>query len=283
MVLHIIAGMIIIYSGCFLHIQDMIYPVQNFDDDHKTYRKVLYYTMAVMSFIHTLTVLRMSPYVMGEKRITFPMYIGAGLINLHNGILLLINPGLPNAYLLWGSVNIFLYHRLSLMILMFANIDFELAYTFSIIAGGASGYTMSFQSQYIWSLLLLVVLYAPFHEKVAGYFGLPLEDTLGNNKPSEKNITKEQKQLRGAVVEMFSRKNKEEDKLEDEESVARTNDMMSEHSTNNYQPDYAPHAAKNGEKEEGMEVNDEEIWTDISMHYEDDKEAQYTEEVNHSK
>ena len=123
MALHIICGVMIVYLGCFLHIQNEIKPVLKSCDESETYRIILYYVMGSMSFIHSLTVLCISPFVMGEKRITVPLYIGAGLVNLHNGIIMIINPGLQNAFTLWGSVNTFMYQRAILVLLMFAMIN----------------------------------------------------------------------------------------------------------------------------------------------------------------
>jgi hypothetical protein len=39
-------------------------------------------------------------------------------------------------------------------------------------------------------------LYAPFHERVSAYYGWETEDTLGGNKPAEKNIIAETKDIR---------------------------------------------------------------------------------------
>jgi hypothetical protein len=42
-------------------------------------------------------------------RITIPLYIGDALVNLHNGIALICDPSLPNAFILWDSFSIHLY------------------------------------------------------------------------------------------------------------------------------------------------------------------------------
>ena len=44
--------------------------------------------------------------VMGERRITIPLYTAAGVTNLVNAITLLAEPSLKNAFLAWGSVNV---------------------------------------------------------------------------------------------------------------------------------------------------------------------------------
>lgn len=212
MALHIICGVMIVYLGCFLHIQNEIKPVLKSCDESETYRIILYYVMGSMSFIHSLTVLCISPFVMGEKRITVPLYIGAGLVNLHNGIILIINPGLQNAFTLWGSVNTFMYQRAILVLLMFANIDWELLYTYSLLAGATMTYTWSYQQQYLYFLLLLPILYAPFHEKVYTCFKMPLEDTIAN-EPSTKNITEAQKELRSVFEKVICMNNNSKRKV----------------------------------------------------------------------
>ena len=60
---------------------------------------------------------------------------------------------------------------------MYANIDHDFAYTFSMLAGAAVVYTFSYKEEYVWTVLLLVVLYSPFHELLIGWFGFPIEDT----------------------------------------------------------------------------------------------------------
>jgi hypothetical protein len=99
---------------------------------------------------------------MGEKRITIPLYLGAGLIKFANTINLLCNPNLGNAFLLWGYVNTFIHVRAIIVCLSFAQIDFELLYTYSITAAGAINYPLSNQSLYVYLLVLLPLLYAPF-------------------------------------------------------------------------------------------------------------------------
>ena len=177
------------------HIQNMISPVQKSEDENLKYQAVLYYVMGTVSCIHTATVIRISPYVMGEKRITIPLYIGAALVNLHNGIVLICDPSLPNASILWGSFNTFVYQRAMLAPMMFANLDWELLYTYSLLAGASIAYSLSYQRQYTYALLLLPIIYGPLHEKVAERFGIPLEDTMAGNNPAEKNVSESQKKV----------------------------------------------------------------------------------------
>merc|ERR1712176_1238906 len=187
---HVISGAVIIYSGCFLHIQNELRQsaAANEDGLSNTYQDIVYYAMGVMACLHTATVLQIVPHVMGEKRITVPVYFGAGLINLHNGIILLLNPSLRNAFLLWGSMNTFVYHRVLVVGLMFSDLDWELLYTYAILAAASITYPLSLQAQYVYVLVLLPILYGPFHEKFCETFGFPLEDTAGGNVPSKKNI-----------------------------------------------------------------------------------------------
>ncbi len=187
LLIHIISGAVIIYSGCFLHIQNGIStrPVQ----------ESLFYIMGAMTCCHTATILPMAPHVMGEKRITTPLYIGAGLINLHNGIILLLNPCLENAFVLWGSVNTFVYQRVLLVGLMFSDLDWELLYTYSLLSAASITYPLSFQRQYVYMLVILPILYGPFHETISQRFGFPIEDTAGGNVPSKKNTQYKKKEV----------------------------------------------------------------------------------------
>jgi len=89
-----------------------------------------------------------------------------------------------------------MYQRIILVLLMFATIDWELVYTFSLIAGASLTYSLSLQQHYVYVLLFFPVVYAPFHETISTCLNVPLEDTLGNNVPSDKNITDAQKELR---------------------------------------------------------------------------------------
>ena len=82
-----------------------------------------------------------------SPEVTFPFYVCAGLVNFVNSILLILYPDIKHAFLLWGSVNtfIFIFVRLHVVLFMFSNIDWELNYTYSIIAAAAVSYPMSGQ------------------------------------------------------------------------------------------------------------------------------------------
>ena len=43
-------------------------------------------------------------------------------------------------------------------------------------------------------LVILPILYGPFHEKISERFGFPIEDTAGGNVPSEKNTQYKKKE-----------------------------------------------------------------------------------------
>jgi hypothetical protein len=54
---------------------------------------------------------------------------------------------------------------------------------------------------------MLPILYGPFHKKVAGRFGFPVEDTSAGNTPSKKNISDTQKETRSAFEKDFFKLN----------------------------------------------------------------------------
>jgi hypothetical protein len=188
MILHILCGIAIIYLGCFFHIQNAVSRVSK-SEDHETYRQVLYYAFGGFGCCHSISVMFVLPKVMGERRITLPLYFGAGVINMTNAIILIADPTLKNAFLLWGSVNTFIYVRAHIILLLFAQIDWELIYTYSIIAAAATTYPLSAQDPHIFLMLLCPLVYAPFHEKFCKWFGMEEEDTLGGNVPNRnKNL-----------------------------------------------------------------------------------------------
>ena len=67
-----------------------------------------------------------------ERRITVPLYASAACINCFNSVQLMLGPTLPNAFLLWGSMNVFVWVRIQLLAFAFAKIDWSLAYSYSI-------------------------------------------------------------------------------------------------------------------------------------------------------
>lgn len=188
---HIFSGVVVVYIGCALHIQNENSTVSK-TDDLQSSRLTTYYVLGGFTALHSYTAYLMTPKVMGEKRITIPLYLGATSINLYNGVKLLCEPNLSNAFLVWGSMNTFVYQRAFLSCFMFANVDWELAYTYSLIAGAAITYPLSAQDVHIYFTLAAPIVYAPFHEKIIEQFGKKCnwteEDTLAGNKPTEKNI-----------------------------------------------------------------------------------------------
>jgi hypothetical protein len=201
--MHICFGISIIYTGCYLHLNNVVNTVSQ-ADDQDMYRRALYYLLGAAAVCHSISVLAVLPKVMGEKRITIPLYLGAGLINFANAINLLCNPNLANAFLLWGSVNTFIYVRAIIVFLSFAHIDFELLYTYGITAAGAVSYPLSNQSTYVYLVGLLPLLYAPFHEQFVIWFaeyGFTEEDEIGGNTPAQKHITLYQAKLRSMAID----------------------------------------------------------------------------------
>ena len=88
-----------------------------------------------------------------------------------------------------------MYQRAMLAPMMFANLDWELLNTYSLLAGASIAYSLSYQRQYTYALLLLPIIYGPLHEKVAERFGIPFEDTMAGNNPAEKNVSESQKKV----------------------------------------------------------------------------------------
>ena len=186
--LHIISGATVMFSGCFLHIKNEIRTKSGspiLDEVPTSSQEILFYVMGAMACCHTVTVIPLVPHVMGEKRITIPLYIAAASINLHNGLILILKPILQNAFLLWGSMNTFVYQRIFLLGLMLSDLDWELLYTYSLLSAASITYALSFQPQYLYMLVMFPVLYGPFHEKISKRFGFPVEDTAAGNIPTK--------------------------------------------------------------------------------------------------
>lgn len=176
--LHALVGAIGIYSGCALHIHELTYGMIREADDDDDWRQALYYCFGVAMLIHCLTVFLVLPKVMGERRITMPLYLGAGLINLYNAIQLLVTPNLANAFFLWGSVNVFIFVRFQVFLLCFARIDWALVYTYGILAAAATIFPLTLHDPNVYWLLALPIIYSPFHESIAPLFGWSLEDDI---------------------------------------------------------------------------------------------------------
>ena len=185
--LHILVGSIIIFYVPFLHFEDLVAPVSA-KADEALWRQLSYLVLAYSGIIHSLTVLKVVGKVMGEKRVTVALYLGAGAINMYNSVELALDPGLRKAFLLFGSMSTFVYVRFFIVAFGFSKIDWELNYTYSILAAAATAYPLSQQRPVVYTLLAMPVLYGPFHERVCRWLGWDPEDTLGGNMPSNKNL-----------------------------------------------------------------------------------------------
>ncbi len=180
-IVHLISGIILIYSGVCLQLADVF--SKTLKEGHP-----FYFVTAASGLVHSITVAIISPKVMGERRITFPLYVCAGLVNFVNSIILILYPDIKHAFLLWGSVNTFIFVRLHIVLFMFSNIDWELAYTYPIIAAAAVSYPMSGQGHWVYLFPIAPLVYGPFHERVCHCMGWETEDFLDGNKPAKKNV-----------------------------------------------------------------------------------------------
>jgi hypothetical protein len=174
--IHALAGAIIIYLGAYLHIQNEASTITTCSDTSAR-RKWMYYILGVTSLVHCVTVFLVCPKVMGERRITMPLYLGAGVVNLGNAINLLREPTLHHAMLLWGSTNVFIYVRFHVLLLSLAEIDWSLNYTYSIISAAALSYPMTLQDVRVYWLLVAPLVHSPFHEHICRFLGWDAEDT----------------------------------------------------------------------------------------------------------
>lgn len=194
---HLATGMIILYSGTWLQFTDAKDPMTAIDDLNPSWqRRIIYIFMALAAIVHSATVIKTSSKVMGEKRITYPLYLCAGFVNFFNGINLLFQQNLGNAFLLWGSINVFILVRLNILALLLAKVDWELAYTYSIVAAAGVVYPMTGQYKFVYVGAFLPLVYAPLHERFCAYNGWPTEDTLGGNAPTVKNVDTTTRDLR---------------------------------------------------------------------------------------
>ena len=73
MIVHICCGLIIIYMGCVLHLQNEANPITRIHDASSLQRHFLYYILALATITHSVTVVKVSSKVMGERRITLPL------------------------------------------------------------------------------------------------------------------------------------------------------------------------------------------------------------------
>jgi len=185
--IHASSGSVVVFSGIYFHIDNMMNS-RTVDSDQSTFRDIFYYLVATAGTIHCMTVLKVLPKVMGEKRITVPLYFGAGFVNLYNAFMLFYDPSLDKFFLLWSSMNVFIFVRWFIIGLSFSDIDWELNYTWGILAAATVSYSLSVQRPEVYYLLATPLIYGPFHEYFADFFGYPVEDTIGGNLPSAKNL-----------------------------------------------------------------------------------------------
>jgi hypothetical protein len=151
----------------------------------------MYYVTSVAGAVHSVTVLACLPQVMGERRITMPLYLGAGVINMINAVQLAQHPDLKHLFLLWGSVNTFIYVRYQVFLLCMTNIDWCLLYTYSILAAAFTAYPLSGQPGWVYVVAGLPILYSPFHEYVCDKFGWEEEDMLKSNGEKRDGVVKD--------------------------------------------------------------------------------------------
>jgi hypothetical protein len=200
-IVHIITGTIIIYMGTFLHVQNEFNTVTKANDKQHFYRRVLYYVLGFTTIVHSYTVLLAVPKVMGERRLTIPLYTVAGMLNFANAIILINEPTLQNAFLVWGSVNTFILVRLYLILLSFQHLDWELCYTYGIVTAAATIYPMTRQSPMFSLIFVAPLMYGPFHERFCEWVGIAKEDIYDGNVPSKKNVGASAKKFRSLWID----------------------------------------------------------------------------------
>lgn len=200
MVIHVITGMLVIYIGVFMHIGNEVKAV-TVGEDRALYRQIMYYIMGAAGIGHTLTVTMALSKVMGERRVTIPLYSIAALINLTNGIQLILDPTLQKCFLLWGSMNVFVYVRAICAILCFAYVDWELVYTFGITMAAFIAIPLSNQDPLWFISLFGIFVYAPFHDTICEKIGWAVEDHMNGNKPTRKNVTSTARKLRTKYID----------------------------------------------------------------------------------
>ncbi|KAL3928058.1 MAG: hypothetical protein SGBAC_012814, partial [Bacillariaceae sp.] len=200
MVIHVITGMLVIYIGVFMHIGNEVKGV-TIGEDRALYRQIMYYIMGAAGIGHTLTVTMALSKVMGERRVTIPLYSIAALINLTNGIQLILDPTLQKCFLLWGSMNVFVYVRAICAVLCFAYVDWELVYTFGITMAAFIAIPLSNQDPLWFISLFGIFVYAPFHDTICEKIGWAVEDHMNGNKPTRKNVTSTARKLRTKYID----------------------------------------------------------------------------------
>lgn len=186
-VLHAAVGSVVIVSGVVLHVQCEVAAVCDF-------ARPVYWFLALCAVIHVVTSFYLEPLVQGEKRLSFPLYVGASVVNGLNTLCVFSEPSCTTFFRLWMSMNTFVYSRLYGFFLLYAAVDFELLYTFVILAAAATSYPLSDQLPAVYVLIPASLLYAPFHERFFGLLGVDTTDMAahidakGNVAPKIKNL-----------------------------------------------------------------------------------------------
>merc|ERR1712004_408465 len=139
-------------------------------------RHWLYLVLAASGIIHSLTVMGLLNQVMGERRITIPLYAMAGGVNAFNSIYLILDPSLARVFLLFGSVNTFVFVRYGIFFMNFTKLDWNLVYTYGLLLAAFFAYPLSMQPMYILWVLVAPILYGPFHNRVCATVGWDLDD-----------------------------------------------------------------------------------------------------------
>lgn len=195
---HIAAGIFVVFYGGVLWIA---YPTRDL-----TGPNIL---MGIAGCVHSISVFTMLPIVIGERRITIPLYAWAGGVNLYNAIKLLANPkSLFLAIRLWDTINVFVLVRFQLAALALYNMDLDLVYTYSLGIAGFLTYTLTLQPVELLYALATPTVYAPFHEWFMAKVGYPVESEvfagrntiLGRAAEQEKKLAEQAMAAPGDII-----------------------------------------------------------------------------------
>merc|ERR1712232_1262703 len=140
------------------------------------FRDIGYQIWAVVGMIHALTTVGLLNQVMGERRITIPMYACMGFINAMNSLDLFLDPSLAKAFRLWGSMNTFILVRLSVVLMAFTRLDWNLFYTYSLVTAASLTFPLTLQHRAVYFATLAPVIYGPLHEIACRKLGWSVED-----------------------------------------------------------------------------------------------------------
>lgn len=190
--LHVWVGIWIIFAGATFVFCNWSEPL-SFHDYHANSGawEVLFLITGACGILHALTTYRMLTAVQGDRRLTIPMYIVAGSLNLANSILLLrdynkhefelsmlreyflheVDAGLNRFLLLWASMTTFIYVRAHIVLMTLFKIHYYTAYTYAIIGAAAITYPLSGQTPWVYLGLALFVVYAPLHSHLVRILG----------------------------------------------------------------------------------------------------------------